>query len=103
MWFRKSVYCVILNDDQDVLAMCCSQFCPEGPYSMLFSMLFTEGPYGVFAGRDASRALGTFSLTEEAIKDTWDDLSDLRTEQMDKIREWEIQFRGRWGIQLTTE
>ncbi|XP_064608191.1 membrane-associated progesterone receptor component 1-like [Liolophura sinensis] len=50
------------------------------------------GPYGVFAGRDASRGLATFSLSEEAIKDEFDDLSDLNTMQMESVREWEMQF-----------
>jgi len=53
------------------------------------------GPYGVFAGRDASRGLATFSLTEEAIKDEYDDLSDLTSMQVDSVREWEIQFTGK--------
>ena len=68
-----------------------------GPYGVLIGGpygMFLGGPYGVFAGRDASRGLGTFSLTDEAIKDSWDDLSDLKTEQMESIREWEMQFMG---------
>ena len=52
------------------------------------------GPYGVFAGRDATRGLATFSLTEEAIKDEYDDLSDLTSMHMDSVREWEMQFTG---------
>lgn len=48
----------------------------------------------MFAGRDASRGLATFSLTEEAIKDEYDDLSDLSSMQMESVREWEMQFRG---------
>ena len=55
---------------------------------------FIGGPYGVFAGRDASRGLATFSLTEDVIKDEYDDLSDLNSMQMDSIREWEMQFQG---------
>lgn len=54
------------------------------------------GPYGVFAGRDASRGLATFSLTEDAIKDTYDDLSDLSSMQMDSVREWEMQFTEKY-------
>ena len=49
----------------------------------------------MFAGRDASRGLATFSLNEEAIKDEWDDLSDLNSMQMDSVREWEMQFLGK--------
>ena len=51
-----------------------------------------EGPYGIFAGRDASRMLGTFTLSGDAIIDSYDDLSDLTSAQMDKIKEWELQF-----------
>ena len=57
--------------------------------------LFAEGAYGVFAGRDASRGLGTFSLNEDALKDEYDDLSDLSLEQMERVREWEMQFTGK--------
>ena len=55
-----------------------------------------DGPYGVFAGRDASRGLGTFSLTGDAIRDTYDDLSDLTPSQMESIKEWELQFSDRF-------
>ena len=48
----------------------------------------------MFAGRDASRGLGTFSVSVEAIKDEYDDLSDLNSMQMESIREWEMQFTG---------
>ena len=58
-------------------------------------MFLTGGPYGVFAGRDASRGLATFSLTEDAIRMEYDDLSDLSSTQMDGMREWEMQFMGR--------
>lgn len=61
--------------------------------------IFLDGPYGVFAGRDASRGLATFSLTEDAIKDEYDDLSDLNSMQMDSIREWEMQFTGKFIVQ----
>lgn len=55
-----------------------------------------EGAYGVFAGRDASRGLGTFSLNEDALKDEYDDLSDLSLEQMERVREWEMQFTEKY-------
>lgn len=56
--------------------------------------LFLGCPYGLFAGRDASRGLGTFSLREDVVRDGFDDLSDLTSREMEKIREWEKQFQG---------
>ena len=40
------------------------------------------GPYNAFAGRDASRALATFTMDESSLKDEYDDLSDLNTMQV---------------------
>ncbi|ESP00069.1 hypothetical protein LOTGIDRAFT_178036 [Lottia gigantea] len=54
------------------------------------------GPYGLFSGRDASRALATFSLGEESLRDEYDDLSDLNSMQMDSVREWEMQFTEKY-------
>ncbi|KAK2581952.1 hypothetical protein KPH14_002395 [Odynerus spinipes] len=51
-------------------------------------------PYAVFAGRDASRGLATFTL--ESIKDEYDDLSDLDSEQMSSVKEWELQFNEKY-------
>ena len=47
----------------------------------------------MFAGRDASRGLGTFAL-EPAKDDTHDDLSDLTIDQMNTMKDWEAQFLG---------
>jgi len=53
------------------------------------------GPYSVFAGRDATRALATFSLTDE-ISDEYDDVSDLTPSQLESVREWEEQFKEKY-------
>lgn len=44
--------------------------------------MFLDGPYSLIAGRDGSRSLATFSMHESAIKDEYDDLSDLNSMQV---------------------
>lgn len=59
---------------------------------------FKGGPYAAFGGRDASRGLATFSVS--AKDDEYDDLSDLNTMEMDSVREWEEQFKGKVTFNL---
>lgn len=52
------------------------------------------GPYAAFGGRDASRGLATFSVTSNDNAE-YDDLSDLTPMEMESVREWEAQFKGK--------
>lgn len=60
-------------------------------YIIIFINFVTGGPYEPLSGRDASRALATFSM--ETSKE-YDDLSDLQTAEMESILEWQEQFKG---------
>lgn len=55
---------------------------------------YVGAPYEILAGRDASRALACFSTDQSIINDDYDDLSDLTADQMNSLREWELQFSG---------
>lgn len=56
------------------------------------------GPYSVFSGRDASRALATFSVDKSQFKDEHDDLSDLTPSQLSSVKEWEMQFLEKYAV-----
>lgn len=52
------------------------------------------GPYAPFAGHDATRALALFKV--DAVKETWDDYSDLSVSQMATVFEWIEQFKEKY-------
>jgi len=56
------------------------------------------GPYDLYAGRDASRGLATFSVTPDVIRDEFDDLSDLKPSELESMREWETQLRAKYDV-----
>jgi hypothetical protein len=61
-----------------------------------FALIVLGGPYAAFGGRDASRGLATFSVTASELE--YDDLSDLTPPEMDSVREWEMQFKGKSNV-----
>lgn len=54
------------------------------------AMYGAGGPYNIFAGRDASRALAKMSFKPEDLNSS--DLSDLTPEQQKTLAEWETKF-----------
>merc|ERR1712166_1732037 len=54
------------------------------------------GPYSGFAGRDASRGLATFSV--EPVSDQFDDLLDIKSGELDQVKEWELQFSEKYTL-----
>ncbi|KRY01639.1 Membrane-associated progesterone receptor component 2 [Trichinella pseudospiralis] len=58
------------------------------------------GPYGLFAGRDASRCLAKFSTEMVHIKDSYDDLADLTLSEINSLREWAMQFARKFYCML---
>ncbi|VVC89863.1 membrane-associated progesterone receptor component 1-like [Leptidea sinapis] len=54
------------------------------------------GAYSAFAGKDATRGLGTGQVA--ASEKEYDDVSDLTKEEMDSAKEWEEQFREKYDI-----
>ncbi|MCJ1444437.1 MAG: hypothetical protein MMC23_004939 [Stictis urceolatum] len=53
------------------------------------------GPYRVFAGKDASRALGMSSVKPEDVSDKWEDLPDKEKKVLD---DWMTFFSKRYNI-----
>lgn len=55
-----------------------------------------EGTYRNFAGHDATRALAKFDVM--AVKEEWDDVSDLTPSEMSSVQEWKEQFEERYDF-----
>ena len=53
-----------------------------------------EGPYGCFAGKDASRGLATMSFDTPEVEN--DDLSNLTAMEKTTLNDWEKQFQFRY-------
>lgn len=51
------------------------------------------GPYGMFAGKDCTRALAKVSFDEELFTG---DLEGLEQEELDKLEEWIDMFEGKY-------
>ena len=54
------------------------------------------GPYSVFAGHDASRALAKFEV--HLISEEYDDLSDLTQSELNEVKEWDLQFSEKYTL-----
>ncbi|XP_028179001.1 membrane-associated progesterone receptor component 1-like [Ostrinia furnacalis] len=54
------------------------------------------GPYSAFAGKDATRGLATGEVA--ASDKEYDDVSDLKDEELASAKEWEEQFREKYDI-----
>ena len=63
-------------------------------YILYFLLL--GGPYSVFAGHDASRALAKFEV--HLISEEYDDLSDLTQSELNEVKEWELQFSEKYTL-----
>ncbi|KAL1915252.1 uncharacterized protein VTP21DRAFT_7528 [Calcarisporiella thermophila] len=60
-----------------------------------------DGPYGNFAGRDASRGLAKESFSTEMLTpldQPIDTLEDLTAEEREALDEWEAHFQGKYNI-----
>lgn len=53
------------------------------------------GPYAVFAGREASRALAKMSKNEEDVCGNLDGLSD---KEMGVLEDWEKKFQAKYSV-----
>ncbi len=53
------------------------------------------GPYGIFAGRDCTRALAKYSFDE---RDCVGDVSGLDADELDKLEDWIANFEAKYIV-----
>lgn len=56
------------------------------------------GPYAMFAGKDASRALGKMSKNEEDVSPSLDGLTD---KEIGVLNDWETKFLAKYPVVAT--
>eukprot|EP00123_Amoebidium_parasiticum_P009397 comp19445_c0_seq1/m.22593 comp19445_c0_seq1/g.22593 ORF comp19445_c0_seq1/g.22593 comp19445_c0_seq1/m.22593 type:complete len:212 (-) comp19445_c0_seq1:65-700(-) len=56
------------------------------------------GPYELFAGRDASRALAKGDLSGSSLSMQWDELDDLTGDERATLRDWVESFEAKYDV-----
>ncbi|KAI0981285.1 hypothetical protein GJ496_001973 [Pomphorhynchus laevis] len=56
----------------------------------------SNGYYCMFGGRDISRAHATLQINEDNLRQSYDNLSDLSTEEQENLTIWQSQFDDRY-------
>jgi membrane-associated progesterone receptor component len=71
--------------------------CNGWAFDVTGAEMYTKGgPYGLFAGRDASVALAKMSFEENDLESS--DVSKLNYDQKDTLEQWELRFRMKYRI-----
>ncbi|KAI8007296.1 Membrane steroid-binding protein 1 [Camellia lanceoleosa] len=70
----------------ELLGCTCDEFVKD--------VLWTRGPYALFAGKDASRALAKMSFEEQ---DLTGDISGLGPFELDALQDWEYKFMTKYA------
>lgn len=69
--------------------------------SLTYKLFFIDGPYGNFAGRDASRGLAMNSFDKSmlaSLDGPIDKLEDLKEDEKSALEDWEILFDGKYQL-----
>ncbi|CAD5124676.1 DgyrCDS12938 [Dimorphilus gyrociliatus] len=87
LFFHLRVSCFLLS-----LSLSFSLYAHLCPSTNLFN--YSGAPYCMFAGRDATKGLGTFKL-KNLDDDDWSDLSE---KHMENAQRWHSQFKVKYPI-----